>query len=139
MKMKILFAILAVMLLVGCAKPAEKTQEPVITPPVQEKPAVEEVIQQPEADQGPMPTTETIILQDQYAEPASITVAAGSTIVFKNMGTKVKIMQIKKTEFNERSPRLEEGDSWEVKLADAGEYDFLDIIIGRAKGTVTVE
>ena len=141
MKWKILFAVLAIMLVAGCAKTAEKTQEPVVTPPVQqEQPVVEEITQPPAPEeQAPTPTTETIILQDQYAEPATMTVAAGSTIVFKNMGTKVKIMWVKKTEFSEKSPRLEEGDSWEVTLPNPGEYEFLDLIIGKVKGTITVE
>jgi len=79
------------------------------------------------------------MLSDNAAEPAALSVVAGSTIVFKNTGTKVKIMQVKGIEFNEVSPRLAEGDTWEITLNNAGEYQFLDIIIAKAKGTITVE
>jgi hypothetical protein len=40
--------------------------------------------------------------------------------------------------FNERSPSLVAGDSWEVTLTEPGEYMFIDIIMG-SKGTITVE
>jgi plastocyanin len=139
MKWNVLFVILAVILLVGCAEKAvEKTQPTAPTEPQQPD---EVIIEEPvEVEpQGPVPTTETVMLSDNAAEPAALTVAAGSTIVFKNSGEKVKIMWVKKTEFSEKSPRLEAGDTWEITLADAGEYDFLDMIIGKAKGTITVE
>lgn len=141
MNWKVLFAILAIMVLVGCApKVAEEPDEP--APVVEEEePVVEEIIEEPEEPEvvEPKPTTETVILKDSYAEPAELTVVAGSTIMFKNDGEKVKIMQVKKPEFNERSPRLNTGDTWEIKLVNPGEYQFLDIIIGRSKGTITVE
>jgi plastocyanin len=146
MKWNILFAILAVLILVGCAKPvAEKPAQPVIPQeetPVVEEPVAEETPVQEEVVQEeakPVATTETIMLSDSAAEPATLKVAAGSIIIFKNTGDKVKIIQVKKIEFNERSPRLEKEDTWEIKLGDAGEYQFLDVIIGKAKGTITVE
>lgn len=137
MNWKVLFAVLAVMMLVGCAAPVAEEPEPVVEEP---EPIVEEIVEEPEPIvEEPKPSTEEVVLQDNYAEPTDLTVLAGSTVVFKNMGTKVKIMQVKKPEFNERSPRLNEGDSWEITLMESGEYQFLDIIIGRAKGTITVE
>lgn len=138
MKWTILFAILAVMLLAGCAQKAVEKQPTV--PIVNEQPVAKEVVQeQPAEVAAPVPTTETIVIGDMAAEPATLTVVAGSTIIFKNDGDKVKVMWIKGLEFSEKSPRLAKGDSWEINLPKAGEYKFLDIIIGKVKGTVTVE
>jgi plastocyanin len=142
MKWKILFAILAVMLLAGCSQKAVEKQP--IVPVVNEQPVAKEVVQNQEQQPAeevtaPVPTTETIMLGDAAAEPATLTVAAGSTIVFKNTGDKVKLVWIKTTEFSEKSPRLAAGDSWEINLPKAGEYKFLDIIIGKIQGTITVQ
>jgi plastocyanin len=134
MKWSVLFAILAVMLLFGCAKSAETTP----TSTTGGQPAVNEV-QTPSEPALPVPTTETINLGDSAADPATLTVAAGSTIVFKNTGDKVKIVWVKAIEFSEKSPRLVSGDSWELTIPNAGEYEFLDIIIGKVKGTISVQ
>jgi plastocyanin len=134
MKWSVLFAILAVMLLFGCAKSAETT--PAST--TGDQPVVSEV-QEETAPALPVPTTETINLGDSAADPATLSVAAGSTIIFKNTGDKVKVMWVKALEFSEKSPRLSAGDSWELTIPNAGEYEFLDIIIGKVKGTISVE
>ena len=136
MKWKILFAILAVMLLVGCAK---KVEEKPVQPVVVEKPVAE---QKEPVVTGPVPTpatTETITVMNRAVNPDSLTVGAGSTIVFK-MADDVKgsrTIQVKAIEFNQRSPALSAGDTWELTIAEAGEYQFIDIIMG-SKGTITV-
>lgn len=143
MKWKILFAVLAVMLLVGCAKP--KVEEEPITPPVTIEepitpPVIEEVIEEPApVVEEPQVTTETVTIFNNYAEPVDLKITAGSTVVFKSESSRVNMIQVKAVGFNQRSPRLNEGDMWDITLTEPGEYDFLDIIIGRAKGTITVE
>jgi hypothetical protein len=88
MKWKLIFAILTVMLLVGCAKPAEEAEElPEVTPPEEEEMEVIEVT--PEEEEKAPVTTETISVMNRAVEPAELTVGAGSTIVF-NMGEDVK-------------------------------------------------
>ncbi|MBW2991762.1 cupredoxin domain-containing protein [Candidatus Woesearchaeota archaeon] len=134
MKWSILFAILAVMLLVGCAKPAE---EPAPIAEEQE-PVIEEIVEEPEPEVTPA-TREEITVMNRAVEPTALTVGAGSTIVFKMDSGVVggRTLQVKKVGFSERSPSLRAGDSWEITLAETGEYQFIDIIMG-SKGTITV-
>lgn len=143
MKWNVLFVILAVLLLAGCAQKAvQEETTPVVEDVVQEEIVQEEEVEEveEEVEEVPQPTTETITILDNSAEPADLSVVAGSTIVFKCESSRpTTIMQVRGVEFNEKSPRLKQGDMWEITLDNPGEYDFLDIIIARAKGTITVE
>lgn len=139
MKWKILFAILAVMLLAGCAKPKaeEEAQELIVEEIIEESETVEEA----EEAEEPKATTETILIKEKYAEPTELTVVAGSTIAFKSESSKSSIMQVKNADGTtfDKSPKMSNGDIWEITLNEPGEYKFLDVILVRAKGTITVE
>src|SRR3989338_617719 len=119
MKISYLVAILAIILLVGCAQekaavtPAETEPEPPVvetpttTVPVEEKPVE-------------TPKSEIEVLVKGF-EPAELTIKKGTTVKWVNTAPTVRILG-----GAVRSPSLKSGDTFEYTFDKAGEYTVIE-------------
>ena len=144
MEIKHILAVLIVLMLSGCAakvpeQPGE-TITPDVTIPVEEQPPVE-----PSAPITPQETpveeeklvggaAEVQILKAGF-DPEELIVSAGTVVTWKNMDNRVHITLLVG---GERSPSLNEGDTFEYKFEEAGTYEIMDAVF-KFKGTVIVE
>jgi plastocyanin len=147
MEIKHILALLVVVMLSGCAAnnveqpdqgeentpPAEDEQPPVEPemPPVEpESPEEEEEESEEEAASG----ADIQILRGAF-DPEEITVAPGSIVTFKNTDDRAHLVVVIG---GERSPGLEDGDTFEHKFEEAGTYEVMDSIFG-FKATIIVQ
>ena len=141
MEIKHILAVLAVLMLTGCAAEVQEQPEETVTPEV--TPPAEEPIAEPET-----PTEELVEEEPEVVitgkdvqilragfDPEELTVSAGTVVTWKNMDDRIHIVVLVG---GERSPRLESEDTFEYKFEEAGTYQVMDAIFG-FKGTVTVE
>jgi len=147
MKLGLIFAIMAVVLLVGCAQQEVMEDKEIKDSDVMEDKAppatepVTEVIEvTPEEDvmEDKPVTTVTVIIEARASVPSEVTITPGSVVVFKHEGKKASMILFRQMD-NLKSPRIEPGDTWQVTFPEAGEYKYLDLFNGFVKGTVTVE
>ena len=148
MKLKYLFVFLAILLLVGCSKPAvppETTPEPappVVTPEPAPAPEPEPEPEVPEEE--PVATGAEVIVMREGMDPAEVKVKVGSTVVWIVNDDRRHLM-IEKSEGLFRSPTLEKDEEDEKKakfeytFEDAGTYDVLDAIFGKRMSVEVVE
>lgn len=126
MKLSYIFAVLAIVILVGCA---QKTTAPVETPPpppvVEAPPAIE--------PEPPKEIPAEIEILVRGFEPEEITVKKGATVRWINTAPGPKIITINGVS----SPRLESGDTYEQTFEAAGEQKIFDLF-GRKWGKVIV-
>ena len=129
MKIGYVVAILAIILLVGCA---QTTPTPPVTPV--ETPPVEPVVETP-------PVTTTTIAETPKGEieilvkgfdPTELTVKKGTTVKWVNTAPAVRILG-----GNVRSPNLKSGDTFEYTFDKAGEYTIIEVL-SKARGKVIV-
>ena len=141
MEIKYILAVLVVIMLSGCAakvpeQPGE-TVNPEVTLPAEEQPPVgpegpvEGELEEPEAVGE---VTDVQVLRAGF-DPEELTVSVGTVVTWKNMDDRVHIIILVG---GERSPTLNEGDTFEYKFEEAGTYEVIDSIF-KFKGTITVE
>jgi len=138
MEIKHILAVLVVIMLSGCAaKAPEQPGEavtPEVTPPVEEQPPVEPEgpveVEEPEVVGG---AADVQVLRGGF-DPEELTVSVGTVVTWKNMDDRIHIIVLID---GERSPRLEEGDTFEYKFEEAGTYDIIDAVFG-FKGKIIV-
>ncbi len=137
MEIKYILVVLVVIMLSGCAAKAPEqpgeTVTPDVTPP--EVPPVEPEgpveVEEPEVVGG---AADVQILRAGF-DPEELTVSAGTVVTWKNMDNRVHITLLVG---GERSPSLNEGDTFEYKFEEAGTYEIMDAVF-KFKGTVIVE
>ncbi len=87
------------------------------------------------------PVTVVEIIDEGYS-PDSLTIAAGTTVRFKNARVdaynEAEIYGLR-THSDIRSDRLDIGDSWEYTFTEAGDYEFIDLFVTVYTLKVTVE
>ena len=119
--------------------PAEKVIEPVVTPtgPPFAPPTSSAI------SQSRIPAAE-IIMRDNGFEPASLTVAAGTTVVFRNTGdndhwpaSDVHPTHERYSEFDPRKP-IPPGGTWNFTFEKEGAWRFHDHLQQRFPGLITV-
>jgi len=139
MEIKHILAVLAVLILSGCAanvqeQPGE-TVTPDVTPPPVEQPPVEPEspveVEEPEVVGG---AADVRVLRGGF-DPEELTVSAGTVVTWKSMDNRTHIILLVG---GERSPSLNEGDIFEHKFKEAGTYEVMDAVF-KFKGTVIVE
>jgi len=141
-----IIAILAILLLVGCAKQIPANPQTPVTPQTPSTPQTP-VANTPTTPQETTPITpsetpagpeEVITLSDKTAQPGDVKVAVGGSVTFKNEATNRPHLIIV-DELGERSSRLETGNTFTFKFDKAGKYTYRDLWIGSLRGTITVE
>jgi plastocyanin len=138
-----IIAILAILLLVGCAKQAATpdAQTPVAnTPstPAANTPSTPQDNAQATTPTVPAGPSEMITLSDRAAQPADVKISVGGSVTFKNTATNRPHLIIV-DELGERSTRLEESGTFTFTFDKAGTYTYRDLWIGSLRGTITVE
>jgi plastocyanin len=138
-----IIAILAILLLVGCAKQAvtPTSQTPVAntpTTPVANTPTTPQQTAPQTPAETPAGPEEIITLSDTTAQPVDVKVAVGGSVTFKSEATNRPHLIIV-DELSERSSRLETGNTYTFKFDKAGAYTYRDLWIGSLRGTITVE
>jgi plastocyanin len=145
MKLKYLFVLLTILLVIGCTTKKEVTKEA-----TQETPATEETpstLEEPKMEAAVSSPTEQVILikGPKAVEPSELTVSVGTLVTWKN----VDYLDVDKgtgrahtiAEWNDyfRSERLESGDSFSFTFTEPGTYEYRSITAPGAKGTIIVE
>jgi len=140
MEIRHILAVLVVLMLSGCAAEVQEQPEETVTPEVT-LPA-EESIAEPETPPEAPAEEERLVggaadIQVLRAgfDPEELTVSVGTVVTWKNMDNRVHIILLVG---GDRSPRLEEGDTFEYEFEEVGIYTIMDSVFG-FKGTVTVE
>ena len=143
MKLRYLFVLLTILLVVGCAKQAEIVEEEIVEETPTEEPKTVEV-----------PTMEATVSEPEHmvlikgpkaVEPSELTINIGETVVWKNDDYTDKDTGTGRAhtlaEWNDyfRSDRLEPGDYFSFTFAEAGTYEYRSITAPGAQGTITVE
>ncbi len=136
MEIKYILAVLVVLMLSGCAAEVQEQPDEIVTPdvtppPVEPEMPPEALPVEPEVVGG---VADVQILRAGF-DPEELTVSVGTVVTWKNMDDRIHIIMIVG---GERSPRLEERDTFEYKFEEAGTYQVMDAIFG-FKGTVTAE
>ncbi len=124
MKISYIFAVLAIVILVGCA---QETVAPVATPPpvAETPPPIVE-----EAPPAEVPAEIEILVKG--FDPEEITVKKGTTVKWINTAPSVKMLT---SAVN--SGRLESGDTFEFTFEEVGEFRVFDLF-GKKWLTITV-
>jgi plastocyanin len=127
-----ILAILSIIMLVGCQKPADDVMidEPIVDAPTQDSAPTEPVSNA--ADGGDIIVSGTGIF-----DPNTLTIKKGSTVVFTSSGDRTHILSLNGDE-SFRSPRLEDGDSFEYVFENPGEFEVWDVIFKKTM-IITVE
>jgi len=143
MEMKHILAVLVVLMLSGCAAEVQEQQDETTTPDATPPPVEQQPVEQPpEAPVGgEVEEPEVVggaadvqVLRGGF-DPEELTVSAGTVVTWKNMDDRVHIILLVG---GERSPSLNEGDTFEYKFEEAGTYEVMDSIF-KFKGIVIVE
>ena len=148
MKLKYLFVLLTILLVIGCA-----TETPEVTEEegVGETPTMEEeiptTVEEPIVEAAVSGATEQIVLikGPTAMEPAELTIAVGTTVVWKNEDWLDKDAGTGRAhviaEWNGafRSERLEPGDVFSFTFDEPGTYEYRSITTPGARGTIIVE
>jgi len=145
MKLKYLFVLLTILLVIGCTTKSPETEKK-----NQETPATEETpstLEEPKMEAAVSSPTEQVILikGPKAVEPSELTVSVGTLVTWKN----VDYLDVDKgtgrahtiAEWNDyfRSERLEPGDSFSFTFTEPGTYEYRSITAPGAKGTIIVE
>lgn len=140
MEIRHILVVLVVLMLSGCA--AESPEQlgedvtPEVTPPAEEPIAEPETPPEaPAEEEKPVGGAADVQVLRAGFDPEELTVSVGTVVTWKNMDDRVHIVLLVS---GERSPRLEEGDTFEYEFEEAGTYTIRDAIF-KFKGTVTVE
>lgn len=140
MEIRHILAVLVVLMLSGCAAKVPEQPGEAVTPEVT-LPA-EESITEPETppeapveEEKPVGGAADVQVLRAGFDPEELTVSVGTVVTWKNMDDRVHIILLVG---GERSPRLNEGDTFEYEFEEAGIYTIMDSVFG-FKGTVTVE
>lgn len=126
MKVSYIMAVLAILLLIGCA---QTTVTPTETAPPT-APAEEPVVEEP-AEVTPEVAEVEILVRG--FDPEEVTVKKGTTVRWINTAAGTKIVTIE----GKSSDRLESGDTYEKTFEEVGEYRVFDLF-GKRWGKVIV-
>jgi len=147
MKLKYLFVLLTILLVIGCAtETPEVTEEETIeetTEVVEETETVEEEIIEEEVT---VEGEQVILIKGPKAiEPSELTVSVGTIVVWKNedyldkdAGTG-RAHTLAEWSGYFRSERLEPGDVFSFTFNEPGTYEYRSITTPGARGTIIVE
>jgi len=136
MRVKYIVALLAILIMVGCATkqpeaPPETPPVPPETPPesVEEAPAVEETVEEPVVGAD-------IKILNKAFDPEELTLSAGSTVTWINMD-ETTVHSISIVGKGVICSRKKAGETCGYTFEEAGTYEIMDLI-NKFKGTITV-
>ncbi len=137
MKLKYLFVLLTILLVIGCA-----TEAPEVTEEVEEE-TVEKTTMEATVSE---PTGEMVLIKGPKAiEPSELTVSVGTIVTWNNDDYTDRDTGTGRAhtlaEWNDyfRSERLEPGDYFSFTFTEAGTYEYRSITAPGAQGTIIVE
>ena len=127
MKIKYLFAILMVLLLVGCAQEAQEEEQEEVAAEVQdEMPLEEEIDSMEEVAEPAAPSEADVMLSRTGFDPAELSVTVPAKVMVKITGATRHT--ITKVGGGFRSAGLTDGQSAEIMIEEAGSHEYFDII-----------
>lgn len=128
-----ILAILVFLTAAGCQKTESNTQ---VSPSTPSTPVVTQPT--PQAEETPKEAAakgaDVRILEGGF-DPEVIEIAAGSTVTFKNMDSRIHLVVVTG---GDRSPTLQPNDTWDLTLEEKGEYEITDAIF-KFDGTIVVK
>lgn len=152
MKLRYLFVLLTILLVIGCTTKAPETTETPTTPeqtPAAETPTVQE---QPSAPETPATETQIspggdliLIKGPKAIEPSELKVSVGATVTWKNEDYMDKEEGTGRShviaEWNDyfRSGGLRPGEMFSFTFDKAGTYEYRSVTTPGARGTIIVE
>lgn len=125
-----LLAVLILTIAAGCQKAAEQVEPVATEPEVIEPEVTEPVVTEPAVPAG----ADVQVLRAGF-DPETVTIAVGSTVTWKNMDDRTHLVVI---DNQDRSPSLEQGDTWDKTFEQAGTYEMTDVVF-KYSGTVVVK
>ncbi|MBI4154554.1 cupredoxin family copper-binding protein [Candidatus Woesearchaeota archaeon] len=136
-----IFILILGLLLVGCAKPAEKIEMPSAQPaPAPQPPPLPPVPEQPKVEETKAPEVPTIVnveIKGSKFNPQDLKIKVGTTVIWTNQDSASHTVTSSDKTLD--SPDLSKGQTFSYTFTTLGVYNYICSIHPYMKGTVTVE